>query len=184
MFQKLKREVFATSRLLEFCSERELINQTGHAVEEWLLVVLKELLDNALDAAEEAGAAPAVSVTVADGKVGVADNGPGIGAQVVRGILDYRVRVSSREAYVSPTRGAQGNALKTILAMPYALANSHAATVIESKGIAHTIRFEVDHVRQEPRIEYRTSDSLVKNGVRITTPWPISAPINTQFAAR
>jgi hypothetical protein len=31
---KLTRETFATSRLLEFCSRRELINQTGHGVEE------------------------------------------------------------------------------------------------------------------------------------------------------
>ena len=38
-----------------------------------------------------------------------------------RRLLDYTVRVSSREAYVSPTRGAQGNALKTIVAMPFVL---------------------------------------------------------------
>jgi len=31
------------------------------------------------------------------------------------------VRVSSREAYVSPTRGAQGNALQTLLVMGFAL---------------------------------------------------------------
>src|SRR5215831_4267396 len=105
---KLKREVFTTSRLAEFCSERELINQTGHAVNEWPLVILKELVDNLIDAAEEAGAIPAVSVTVANGKIVVADNGPGIAPKVVKNILDYNVRVSSREAYVSPTRGAQG----------------------------------------------------------------------------
>jgi hypothetical protein len=37
----------------------------------------------------------------------------GIAPQTVADVLDYAVRVSSREAYVSPTRGAQGNALKT-----------------------------------------------------------------------
>jgi hypothetical protein len=36
---RLKRAVFITSRLLEFRCERELINQTGHAVADWLLVV-------------------------------------------------------------------------------------------------------------------------------------------------
>jgi hypothetical protein len=45
----LKRTTFKTSRLAEFCSEKELINQTGHDVELWPLVVLKELMDNALD---------------------------------------------------------------------------------------------------------------------------------------
>jgi hypothetical protein len=44
--------------------------------------------------------------------------GPSAGAI---GLSDYTIRVSSREAYVSPTRGAQGNALKTILAMGYVL---------------------------------------------------------------
>ena len=49
----LARLVFTTSRLAEFCSERELINQTGHDSEDWPLVVLKELADNALDAAQK-----------------------------------------------------------------------------------------------------------------------------------
>jgi hypothetical protein len=40
---------------LEFCSEKELRIQTGATVEQWPPVVLKELVDNALDAAEEAG---------------------------------------------------------------------------------------------------------------------------------
>ena len=48
---KLTRVAFKVSRLMEFCSERELQNQTGHSVYEWPLVVLKELMDNALDAA-------------------------------------------------------------------------------------------------------------------------------------
>ena len=46
----LFRHVFTTSRLAVFCSEKELINQTGHDSDEWPLVVLKELIDNALDA--------------------------------------------------------------------------------------------------------------------------------------
>src|SRR4051812_17268949 len=50
---KLTRVAFAVSRLMEFCSKRELQNQTGHSVYDWPLVVAKELLDNALDACEE-----------------------------------------------------------------------------------------------------------------------------------
>jgi hypothetical protein len=37
------------SRLMEFCTEKELQNQTGHHVEEWPKVVTKEVMDNALD---------------------------------------------------------------------------------------------------------------------------------------
>ena len=40
---KLTRVAFAVSRLMEFCSVRELQNQTGHSVYDWPLVVLKEL---------------------------------------------------------------------------------------------------------------------------------------------
>jgi DNA topoisomerase VI subunit B len=172
---KLKRETFTTSRLLEFCSEKELINQTGHAVPDWPLVILKELVDNAIDACEEEGVAPVITVRVADGKIIIADNGPGISPKVVKDILNYHYRTSSREAYVSPTRGAQGNALKTIIAMPFALDGTKGDTIIESKGIAHRISFRVDHVRQEPKIEHVRTDSDVKTGTRMTVQWPVSA---------
>ncbi len=51
--QKLERTTLRTSRLLDFCSEKELIAQTGHQTDAWPLVVLKELVDNALDACED-----------------------------------------------------------------------------------------------------------------------------------
>jgi DNA topoisomerase VI subunit B len=170
---RLSRETFTTSRLLEFCSAKELINQTGHGVEEWPLVILKELVDN--DACEEAEVAPRITITVRDGHIVVADNGPWIGPEIVKSILDYNVRVSSREAYVSPTRGAQGNALKTILAMPFALDGATCETVVEARGVAHRITFAVDHIRQEPNIAHVQGASDVKIGTRITVPWPASA---------
>jgi hypothetical protein len=43
------------------------------------------------------------------GTISIADNGSSL-AETIADILDYNVRVSSREAYCSPTRGAQGNA--------------------------------------------------------------------------
>ena len=172
---KLKRETFATSRLLEFCSVKELVNQTGHSIDQWPLVVEKELFDNALDTCEEAGIAPSFSVTVRPDRITVADNGAGISAEIVEQILNYEIRVSSREAYVSPTRGAQGNALKTIIAMPFALDGSRGETTIEAHGVAHRIVFEVDHIRQQPRIQHLQDHSVVKIGTRITVLWPNSA---------
>lgn len=117
----MRRETFQTSRLLDFCSVRELAKQIGHSPDQWPLVVFKELTDNALDACEESGIAPVIGIEVTGTEITIADNGPGIPADTVAGILDFSVRVSSREAYVSPTRGAQGNALKTIIAMAFAL---------------------------------------------------------------
>ena len=69
----------------------------------------------------------------------IADNGPGLPAKTVKDVLDFSVRVSSREAYVSPTRGAQGNALKTIVAMPFVLDGGSGRVEIEAHGIHHRI---------------------------------------------
>ena len=67
----LERTTFRTSRLLEFCSRKELVAQTGHEPDAWPLVVLKELVDNALDACEEAGIAPEIAVQVEPGAITV-----------------------------------------------------------------------------------------------------------------
>jgi hypothetical protein len=116
---RLERVAFKTSRFLDFVGERELTAQVGHPPPEWPLVILKELTDNALDGCEEADTAPVIAIDVSSvkGTITITDNGPSIAGKTIADILDYRVRVSSREVYVSPTRGAQGNALKTILAM-------------------------------------------------------------------
>jgi hypothetical protein len=175
---KLQREIFKTSRLAEFCSRRELVVQTGHEVDDWPLVILKELVDNVLDAAEEAETPPEIDISASTetGEITIADNGPGIPASVVEDILDYSCRVSSREAYVSPTRGAQGNALKTLIAMPFALHGKTGTTVIEAKGIRHTITFKVDQLRQEPAIDLGSAPlPLRQKGTRVTIFWPESA---------
>ena len=105
---QLQRVTFRTNRLLDFCSQKELTAQTGHPPAEWPLVIVKELVDNALDACEEAGAAPSIVVTVNEEGIEVADNGPGLPVQTVKGVLDYNVRVSSREAYASRLRRRAG----------------------------------------------------------------------------
>ena len=51
----LKRTTFTTNRVLEFFSEKELNMQLGHSRAMWPIALLKELLDNALDAADLAG---------------------------------------------------------------------------------------------------------------------------------
>jgi DNA topoisomerase VI subunit B len=166
----LNRKHFETSRLLDFFSQKELIAQTGHQVSEWPLVLIKELFDNALDACEEAGIQPEISVDVTPAGIRISDNGPGIPQSVIESVLDFSVRVSSREAYVSPSRGAQGNALKTIVAMPFVLLGSGGVD-IESQGIKHRIQIDVDRLRQQPRIEHRQNDGL-SSGTSIFIDWP------------
>jgi hypothetical protein len=175
--KRLTRVPFTVSRLMEFCNRQELVNQTGHDIYEWPLVVIKETTDNALDECEEAGIAPEIDIEVNGDNIVIADNGRGIPAQTIQRVLDYSVRVSSREAYVSPCRGAQGNALKTILPMAYVMDERHGEeasgeTIIEAHRLAHNIKFSVDHIRQEPRIEHTTKPSSIVRGTRITINLP------------
>jgi hypothetical protein len=168
---RLRRETFRTSRLLDFASEKELIAQIGHRPAQWPLVIVKELTDNALDAAEEADIAPEVSITIDKTGITVADNGLGLPAATVEGVLDFAVRVSSREAYVSPTRGAQGNALKTIVVIPFVRDGERGSVEIEARGVRHEIEMSVDRVCQEPVVSHRKAASKVERGTVIRVPW-------------
>ena len=170
-----QRETFRTSRLLDFASERELTAQIGHRREQWPRVAVKELVDNAIDACEEHGIPPEIRVRVAHDRIEVGDNGPGIAEDVVADVLDFAVRVSSREAYVGPTRGAQGNAVKTLVAMPFALDGERGLVEIESLGVLHRLAFAVDRIAQEPQAERSTKPSLVRNGTVVRIRWPDSA---------
>ena len=166
---ELKRQVFTTSRELEYFSESELTTQTGYPKEQWWPgVVVKELLDNSLDACEQAGVAPVISVDFRGQSVVVSDNGPGIASEVVHKILDFSTRTSDKQAYVSPTRGAQGNALKTLLAIPYILTGGETGTIqIESQGVRHTISVSTDHIARRPRIERGTEEIVRTDGTSI-----------------
>ena len=176
----LIRPVFRTSREADFAGVKDLTAQIGHEVDDWPLVIAKELSDNALDSCEEHGIAPEIAVTVSENEIIVADNGAGIPAKIVEDLLDFSTRVSSREAYVSPSRGQQGNALKVLIAMPYAL--SEGATdrdggwlTIESQGTAHRIAYDIDPVRRTAKPDYRRTPSEVQNGSRITVHFPPGA---------
>lgn len=172
MTPTIERTTFRTSRLLDFLSEKELIAQTGHPPHEWPLVVLKELLDNALDACEEKGIPPEIDVVVNDEGITVADNGPGMPHETIQGVLDFSVRTSSREAYAAPDRGAQGNALKTVVAMPLVLSGNRGRVEVRSFGQKHVIEVAVDPSSQKPIVEVATEPSDVKNGTVVTVCWP------------
>jgi hypothetical protein len=135
----LTRKAFVTSRLADFASKEQLELQTGHAAVWWPEVILKELVDNSLDECERAGVAPKIAVTVTADSITVKDNGGGMTAKVVKQILNYATKTSSNAAYVSPTRGQQGNALQTLLAMSHALTGKPGVTLIESGRVRHSI---------------------------------------------
>lgn len=89
----LEREHFSVSRAAEYFTVTELQAQTGQEPSQWRHVVLKDLLDNALDAAETAGLAPDIRIEFTEAANGltltVADNGPGIPSHIVERLLDF-----------------------------------------------------------------------------------------------
>ena len=177
-----ERKTFSISRLAEFVSESELVKQIGHPVRDWPLVIVKELVDNALDEAEEAGSPPTIQIQVdapEDEPVKSLSMTAAAAFSPRRSrLIDYSARTSSRAAYASPTRGAQGNALQTIVAMPYALAGEDCETVlIESHGVEHRISFTTDPIRQTPRPVIVKRPSVVSFGTRVTVLWPNSPKV-------
>lgn len=181
MKAELKRQTFTISRELEYFSEAELTTQTGYAKEHWWPgVVAKELIDNGLDACEQAGRPPQVKVDFRGDSLTVEDNGPGINPEVVERILDFSTRTSDKMAYVSPTRGAQGNALKTVLAIPYVLAGGNEGVIeIESLGIWHSIRVSTDQIAQRPQIDHHQAEIVRNHGtaLRVVLDSPCSKTI-------
>jgi DNA topoisomerase VI subunit B len=156
------RTTFCTSREMDFFSERELVTQTGHGREEWPLVMIKELVDNAVDACEESGVAPVIGIKVDGCGITVADNGPGIPEATISAIQNFTLRVSNREAYVSPCRGSQGNALKTLLPMPYVLNQEQGKFIVSACGKQHVITCRIDPISQRPQIRDECPDQKSK----------------------
>jgi DNA topoisomerase VI subunit B len=85
--QKLERTTFETSRDAEYFSLSGLTKQTGQRPDRFAEVVIKELADNALDAAEYARVAPEVKISAMRRStllaLSVSDNGLGIEPEVV-----------------------------------------------------------------------------------------------------
>jgi hypothetical protein len=171
---KLQRTTFKSARTAEYIEASQLQAVTGQAKSHFATVVVKELVDNALDACEEAGVAPEVAIEASrdGGEMGivVSDNGSGIPPDTVRDALNFDVRVSDKAAYRSPTRGAQGNALKTVFGIPPAL-GSLEPVAVEAWGLRHDVRLWKD-LAGELRVQCDETPSPVKRGTRVALSVP------------
>jgi DNA topoisomerase VI subunit B len=170
----VKRTVFATPRAAEFLELRALQAQTGQPVDAFGDVVVKELLDNALDAAETARRPPVIEIHTRtdDGItfITVSDNGAGIAPATVTDLCDFNMLVSDKARYRGPARGAQGNALKTLVGIPFAL-NITQPVIIESTGIRHELQVNVDRAG-DVVVTHETTDSGRMVGTSVTVPVP------------
>ncbi len=142
----LEREHFTISQETKYFTLDNLARMIGQEPNQWRHAALKELLDNALDAAESVYPAipPVIDIEFTEGESGlilsVADNGPGIPAAAIPHIADFSANSSTKLFYRAPLRGAQGNAIKTLIGMPVALGQEHGHLEIETRGQRHTLK--------------------------------------------
>lgn len=68
------------------------------------MVVLKEVMDNALDACEEAEIAPVISIAVTPGLITIRDNGGGIETDTIKSIRLQHPGVEPRSPRVADPR--------------------------------------------------------------------------------
>ena len=163
----LKRTAFVTSRLADFVDPDKLRALVGHAQSVWPEVILKELVDNALDAAEGAGEAPEIEITINSNAITVKDNGGGMPTKTIRSLLSLENKTSTNSAIVSPTRGQQGHAFQTLLAMGHALTRKPGVTIIESHGVRHTITLTSDPISRKPSFALETKEIAKTDGTKI-----------------
>jgi hypothetical protein len=123
-------EIVSSSSLLDWVDLKQLHALTGQPESRFDEVIVKELIDNAIDAAERAGVAPVVGVRIYaeddHDVLVVSDNGPGLTAEALATISDFRARASSKDWRRAPSRGQQGNAFKTVLGIPVAYQRDRA----------------------------------------------------------
>jgi hypothetical protein len=162
------------SRQAEYFSVKELQLMTGRPERDFGNVIVKELLDNALDAAETIGIKPIIALDIdeIDNRliITVADNGGGIPADLINKIVDFNTRTSDKVARRLPSRGAQGNAIKTILGIPVALGGGHVA--IESHNLKHLIKPSI-LPGGDVDIQVITQDTDWALGTRVTVNMPV-----------
>jgi DNA topoisomerase VI subunit B len=175
---KLQREIFETSRVLEYFTEKELRAQIGHGKDYWPVSILRELIDNSLDACENINVSPEIDVEVKDDFISVTDNGPGIPENIIQGSLNYLIRISDKAFYISPTRGQMGNALKVVYAASF-VDCGQGYVEIAANGKLHRIEVTLDRIAGQPKIDHTTEPHFIKNGTFIKIYYPNSTRLLT-----
>lgn len=112
------REIIETKRDSEYFTAEGLRTLTGLTENMWHYAIFKELLDNALDALDTV-IEKSVVVNVSDEALDILDSGGGIPEAILDSIHDYSIYASDKREFRTPTRGYQGNALKTVIAICY-----------------------------------------------------------------
>src|SRR5262245_20365901 len=139
-----------------------------------LLTAVKEAVDNSLDACEEAGILPEITVEITKTgedrfRVAVEDNGPGIVPEQI-GKVFGKLLYGSKFHKLSQTRGQQGIGISAA-GMYGQLTTGLPVRIVSrtgKKGPAHEYQLSIDTARNKPDIhESRTLDWHQEHGTRV-----------------
>jgi len=166
-----ERRFHRDSRTRENFTEDGLTSLTGQPTRRWGRYVVKELVDNALEAAEGTSD-PFVMVRLWAGgppgprryvqAVEVEDNGPGIGEETLRQIADPEAFGGTKRHYALPTRGTQGNALMTIIGIQHLATEGEAGggpLRVRTRGTEYTLPVQESTLEGVPSVQLRKSEA-------------------------
>jgi hypothetical protein len=183
-------EAFSFKREFDFVRLDGLCRATGLPSHEWDIYIVKELIDNALDADEtlwrnDPTQFPRLHIRMEYISVSAlqsqqlfiqVSNRATFPVEQIADIFDTQW-YTSRKAFIKGlTRGALGNALKTLLGIPYALRNRVAGDwspelkplSILCNGREYLPRYVVDSTAQTIRFEYEKKKSKPVQGTVIS----------------
>ena len=181
---------FSLNREFDFVRLDGLRRATGRPPHEWDLYILKELLDNALDADEvewrkDVTKPPHIQICVEyipvpelkSQQLSIeVSNHAVFPVEQVPDIFDTK-RYTSRKAFIKGlTRGALGNALKTLLGIPYVMHNRTAGDwklalkplSIKSHGSEYLPRYHVNTLAQTVETTYERNNCAPVDGTSIS----------------
>ena len=107
---------YKTAIMADYFTEDELVKKIGMPKYYWNDVIMKELIDNALDSIEPL-LEKRVDVIRKVYGLGIFDNGEGISCDTVKNIYDFNYYISKNRHFVTASRGKQGNGLKTVISI-------------------------------------------------------------------
>jgi len=161
------RRFHTDSRADENFTKDGLETLTGQPSRKWGRYVVKELVDNALEAVEEADTeTPTITVeTEVEGRgrrayatsVTVSDNGDGIPESQIEQIADVDRFGGTKRHYALPTRGTQGNALMTVLGIQSLAGGS---LTIETRGQCYEFSVNAGRISRKPTVDVSKPDSV------------------------
>ena len=150
--QLTTRRFHSDNRLSENFTEKGLQSLTGQPPHRWIRYIVKEVIDNSLEATEY----PEITVKLSKNEnnsynLSIRDNGSGITKKIIYAIFkDINAFGGNKRHYKTPSRGNQGNALMTVLGIQNFLGHPLYVT-------SNNSRYKIEIIKNDIEDRYRVA---------------------------